>query len=1171
MAMKASKTGSPATDAVDAEPAARAVGLREFFRFASTVDMLLMSVGAVAALALGALQPLSILFFGQVIDTLGNSQIQGTTATAQSDLRGTLIAFIYVGVGAFVAGFVSVYCFKVTGERQVAEYRRAYLRAILRQDVGWHDARATSGLASAFAESTSVVQAGIGTKLSEGLRFLGQGIGGLFVSFYFSWQIALLMVAFSPIMMGSSALLVTVVTSTTRRISEAFASAGAVCAEVLGSVRTVASFAAEEREVERFDALLKPAEVAGIGAGWRKGLAFGSLDGSSNVAFAVGIIFVLFPFCLKWLRQQIGMVGQEPVLFDGTIAQNIAYGKPGATQDEIDAAARTANAFDFIAALPDGFATRVAQGQLSGGQKQRVAIARAVIKKPVVLILDEATSALDTESERVVQAALDALLAANKRTTLVIAHRLSTIRNADKIAYVGEGRVLEEGTHDQLLRLGEKGKYAALVAATGGGGGIISAFSTPRAGSARAVLPALGHIEPAAGKPAAGKPAATADVSQVAPENMLDGEALERQEKKAVALRKKEKSAQARADRARIFAMQAPERGWLALAVVSAIFLGGLTPFLGYVFTELLALFFLPTPAEVRDASLLWGLVMIGVAVAVVLLQTLRLWGLGVVSERLTRRLRAKAFASMLRQEMAWFDKPENSAANLSANLTRDVTLVAAVTGESLGTFIANLATIAVGISLMFIFGAWQLALVALCAVPIIGASLAFEYALVSGESGQENSDDSAVAGAAPSNELQTTAQRRKGAEAERKKRAAAGARASERAASIVGQLSASVRTVASFGLEGALDADYAEAMAAARRAKVAEAWVPAVATGVAQVAIFGALIALYAFGAFLIQRGEATFKQMFVVLFVMFMMAAGLGQFAQGATDQGKAVEAVSRILAVLDRKSKLRGDGEGTVPAGATAGRLEFKNVVFAYPQRPHAAIYTDFCLTIEPGQTVALVGGTGSGKSTAVQLLERFYDPSGGSVLLDGADITTLQLKWLRQQIGMVGQEPVLFDGTIAENIAYGKPGATQAEIEAAARSANAHGFIMSFPAGFETRAGQGGGQLSGGQKQRVAIARAVIKNPIVLILDEATSALDTESERVVQAALDALLAANKRTTLVIAHRLSTIRNADKIAYVGEGRVLEKGTHDQLLRLGEKGKYAALVRASGGAASH
>ena len=275
-----------------------------------------------------------------------------------------------------------------------------------------------------------------------------------------------------------------------------------------------------------------------------------------------------------------------------------------------------------------------------------------------------------------------------------------------------------------------------------------------------------------------------------------------------------------------------------------------------------------------------------------------------------------------------------------------------------------------------------------------------------------------------------------------------------------------------------------------------------------------------------------------------------------------------------------------EGLTPA-AVQGELVFDNVSFAYPTRSEASVFTGFSLRIAAGKTVALVGASGCGKSTTVQLIERFYDPTSGSLTLDGNDFTKLNVKWLRSQIGLVGQEPALFACSIRENIRYGKRDATQEEIESAARNANCHDFISAFPDGYDTLVGDKGmlkvrarsiffaamiflmfmndvtgAQLSGGQKQRIAIARVLIKQPKILLLDEATSALDSESEGIVQDALDRLLQTSDRTTIIIAHKLSTVKNADMICVVQEGRVAETGTHNQLIA--KQGHYFALVEA-------
>lgn len=271
------------------------------------------------------------------------------------------------------------------------------------------------------------------------------------------------------------------------------------------------------------------------------------------------------------------------------------------------------------------------------------------------------------------------------------------------------------------------------------------------------------------------------------------------------------------------------------------------------------------------------------------------------------------------------------------------------------------------------------------------------------------------------------------------------------------------------------------------------------------------------------------------------------------------EAASAGERIREVIKRVPKIDSDNmEGEI-LHKVSGNVDFKNVDFAYPSRPESLICKNFSLRVPAGKTVALVGGSGSGKSTVIALMQRFYDPLAGDILLDGVSIDKLQLKWLRTQMGLVSQEPALFATTIRENIIFGKEDATMDEVVSAAKAANAHDFVSKFPLGYETQVGERGVQMSGGQKQRIAIARAIIKSPKILLLDEATSALDSESERVVQEALDK--ASVGRTTIVIAHRLSTIRNADIIAVVHNGQVVETGSHDQLIQ-DENSVYTSLI---------
>jgi len=303
------------------------------------------------------------------------------------------------------------------------------------------------------------------------------------------------------------------------------------------------------------------------------------------------------------------------------------------------------------------------------------------------------------------------------------------------------------------------------------------------------------------------------------------------------------------------------------------------------------------------------------------------------------------------------------------------------------------------------------------------------------------------------------------------------------------------------------------------------------------------------------------------ICIFSIFFGSINLGQAAPGFSAFKLARHEVSKAFAKIALVSPIDPLDESKGAAlDDVQGSLEFRNVRFAYPMRPDHEVYTGMNLTIPAGKTVAFVGPSGCGKSTAVQLIERFYDPSAGAVLLDGTDIKDLKVSWYRQQIGLVSQEPVLFGGTIRDNISYGKPGASSEDIENAAKLANIHWDIVGkFPDKYDTQVGEGGIQLSGGQKQRIAIARAIVRDPKILLLDEATSALDTKSERVVQEALDGLLKARQRTTIVIAHRLSTIRHADKIVVFTDGRIVEEGTHEELIVVVDS-LYATLVNLQG-----
>jgi len=329
---------------------------------------------------------------------------------------------------------------------------------------------------------------------------------------------------------------------------------------------------------------------------------------------------------------------------------------------------------------------------------------------------------------------------------------------------------------------------------------------------------------------------------------------------------------------------------------------------------------------------------------------------------------------------------------------------------------------------------------------------------------------------------------------------------------------------------------------------------------------LFGTFALVYGpafcFGAFQIDAGNLTSDALLGTIFGVLIGGMGLGQIAASYPDIEKGLIAAHRMFKIIDRVPEMKTPKEAPKTSGIE-GHIEFRNLTFAYPTRKEMNVYEHLDCVIQTGQTVAFCGPTGCGKSTIVNLLERFYDPDSGDILIDGEPIHNYDLTYLRSQISLVSQEPVLFDASIRENIALGVTReVTEEEIIDAARRANAHDFISSFPDGYNTRTGEMGSQMSGGQKQRIAIARAILKESKIILLDEATSALDTKSEKIVQEALDALIAAQSATCIIIAHRLSTIQNADVIIVLEAGKIVEKGTHQELLKLNRV--YAHMVDA-------
>ncbi|XP_016524173.1 bile salt export pump [Poecilia formosa] len=829
---------------------------------------------------------------------------------------------------------------------------------------------------------------------------------------------------------------------------------------------------------------------------------------------------------IQWLRSLIGIVEQEPVLFATTIAENIRYGRPGVTTEEIIQAAKEANAYNFIMALPQKFDTLVGEGggQMSGGQKQRIAIARALIRNPRILLLDMATSALDNESEAVVQEALDNVRAG--RTTISIAHRLSTIRNADVIVGFEHGCAVERGTHSELLE--KQGVYFTLVTLQNQGSSntaneVITEpnedefdlkVGNSRHGSCRSTksrrsvrLRSRSQLSSDFVPDALSGSFMIPSDLQITSKDVTEDDPEENEESAPVA---------------RILKYNQPEWPYMLLGSLGAAVNGSVNPVYAVLFSQILGTFAIQDLNQQRKE--INGICILFCIVAVISFfsQFLQGYAFAKSGELLTRRLRKVGFQAMLRQEIGWFDDPRNSPGALTTRLATDASMVQGATGSQIGMIVNSLTNIGASFIIAFYFS-WKLTLVIMCFLPLIGLSGMFQAKMLTGFANEDK-------------------------------------KSMEAAGQVSSEALGNIRTIAGLAKERSFVESYEQKLELPYKSAKKRANIYGLCFGFAQCVIFMAYAASFRYGGYLVRVEGLPYMLVFRVISAVVISGTALGRASSFTPDYAKAKIAAAQFFRLLDRVPKISINHTDGKKWEMFKGKIEFLNCKFTYPTRPDIQVLSGLVVSVKPGQTLAFVGSSGCGKSTSVQLLERFYDPDEGQVLIDDHPSHTVNVPFLRSQIGIVSQEPVLFDCSIAENIQYGDNTRTVAmeEVVEAAKKAHLHDFVMGLPNKYETQVGAQGSQLSRGQKQRIAIARAIVRNPKILLLDEATSALDTESEQTVQSALDE--ARKGRTCIVIAHRLSTIQNADIIAVMSQGVVIEQGTHDKLMA--KKGAYYKLV---------
>uniref|UniRef100_A0A670XR76 Bile salt export pump n=1 Tax=Pseudonaja textilis TaxID=8673 RepID=A0A670XR76_PSETE len=1187
--------------------------------FASSAEILMMLSGAICAILHGTAQPAMLIVFGIMTDTFIQYDIE--KQELQDPNKGCMnntIVWINSSHPQNVSN-ASISCGLLDIESQMIYFASSY---------------AVTGFAvlvlgylqvSIYFYDINKINDAIADQVAIFIQRFTTFVCGFLLGFVRGWKLTLVIIAVSPLIGIGAGIIGLSVAKLTGLELKAYAKAGAIADEVLSSIRTVAAFGGEKKEVERYDKNLVFAQNWGI----RKGIIMGFFTG-----YIWCIIFLCYALAFWYgsklvLEEEEYSAGTLLQVFLGVLvgALNLGQAAPCLEAFATGRGAAT-NIFETIDEKPridcmseDGYKLDKVRGEIEFHN-----VTFHYPSRPDVKILDELSMVIKPGETT----AFVGPSGAGKSTTIQLIQRfydptegmvtldghdirslnIQWLRSlmgvveqepvlfattiAENICY---GR--EDATMEDIIRAAKEAnayhfimdlplKFDTLV---GEGGGQMSGGQKQRIAIARALVrnpkillldmatSALDNeseatVQKTLSKARFGRTAISIAhrLSTVKSADIIigfeHGRAVERGKHEELIERKgvyftlvtlqsqgdkalmetsmqskylilaslrqrsrsqlsnivpdhpasieqiheKDEEEVAPANVTRILKYNAPEWPYMVLGSLGAGVNGAVNPLYALLFSQILGTFSVTDEEEQR--AQINGVCLLFVVVGIVSFFTQFLQGytFAKAGELLTRRLRKIGFQAMLGQEIGWFDDHRNSPGALTTRLATDASQVQGATGTQIGMIVNSLTNIGVSIIIAFYFS-WKLSLVITCFLPFLALSGMVQSRMLVGFASQDK-------------------------------------KAMEATGRISNEALANIRTIAGIGREKTFINAYEKKLEVPYRAAIKKANVYGVCYGFAQCVLFIANSVSYRYGGFLVEKEGLHYSYVFRVISSIVTSGTALGKASSYTPNYAKAKIAAARFFQLVDRIPQISVYSDVGEKWDNFHGRIEFLNCKFTYPSRSDTQVLNGLSVSVKSGQTLAFVGSSGCGKSTCVQLLERFYDPDEGKVLIDGRDTRQVNIQFLRSKIGIVSQEPVLFDCSIVDNIKYGDNSReiSMDEVITAAKKAQLHEFVMSLPQEYETNVGAQGSLLSRGQKQRIAIARAIVRDPKILLLDEATSALDTESEQTVQAALDK--AREGRTCIVIAHRLSTIQNSDIIAVMSQGVIIEKGTHEELM---------------------